>query len=88
MILMKLFSQNPFRSLHDHMEKTMECVEKVEKLFEALFLGDKDLVHSLSREISALEHDCDIIKQEIRAHLRKSALLGKPPGSCPLCRGW
>lgn len=75
MILMKLFAQNPFRSLQEHMEKTMECVAGVRGLFDALFNGDRARVTELAKVISKLEHECDIIKQEMRGHLRRSAFL-------------
>jgi len=51
-VFRKIFSKNPFRSLKQHMEKTKECVHKVDTLFVALFAGDKDKVFSLAKHSS------------------------------------
>lgn len=74
-MLWKVFTKNPFSSLKQHMQKTMECADKTLPLFEALFSGDTKKVDSLVKEISCLEHDCDIIKQEIHPLLTKSIFL-------------
>ncbi len=74
-MLVKLFTKNPFYSLKAHMKKTTQCVHKTKELFEALFAGDRDKVCALTKEISQLEHDCDIVKREIRANLSKSVFL-------------
>lgn len=74
-MLWTLFSKNPFRSLKELMKKTTICVEKTHDLFDALFLGDKHQVHALAIEISQIEHQCDLLRQEIRNHLSKSVFL-------------
>lgn len=74
-MLWTLFAKNPFRSLKEHMKKTMLCVERTHDLFDALFEGNKERVGELAKEISQLEHECDVIKQEIRTHLTNSVFL-------------
>jgi predicted phosphate transport protein (TIGR00153 family) len=74
-MLWALFAKNPFRSLREHMKKTMECLEHTRELFECLFRGENDRVHLLAKQISQLEHECDKLKHEIRENLRKSAFL-------------
>lgn len=75
MILWKLLSKNPFRSLQAHMDKTTVCVGKTRDLFDALFTGDEEQVKKLTQEISDVEHECDLIKQEIRTHVSRSVFL-------------
>lgn len=57
------------------MEKVAECVFKLPELFEALERGDYDLVKSVAKEISKLEHNADLTKNDIRNHLPKSLFL-------------
>jgi len=74
-MLWTLFAKNPFRSLKEHMKKTSLCVDLTGQIFEALFRKDKQSVSLLAKEISRVEHDCDILKQEIRGHLSQSVFL-------------
>jgi uncharacterized protein len=74
-MLWNLISKNPFAFLKAHMQKTEECVQKTQCIFDALFSGDKEKVISLAKEISQLEHDCDRIKQELRIQVAKSIFL-------------
>jgi len=75
MMFWKLISKNPFAFLKEHMQKTLNCVQKTKCIFDALFAKDKELVHTLAKEISQLEHDCDRIKQELRLQVAKSIFL-------------
>lgn len=74
-MLWTLFAKNPFRSLKEHMKKTSQCVELTDQIFEALFREDKERVSVVAKEISKTEHECDILKQEIRGHLSHSVFL-------------
>lgn len=74
-MLWDLITKNPFSSLKEHMKKTQICVKKTKLLFDALFAQDKETVLSLAKEISQLEHACDIIKQEVRVRAAKSILM-------------
>jgi uncharacterized protein len=74
-MLWTLFAKNPFRSLKEHMKKTSQCVDLTGQIFEALFRSDKERVSLLAKEISKTEHECDILKQEIRGHLTQSVFL-------------
>jgi predicted phosphate transport protein (TIGR00153 family) len=74
-MLWTLFAKNPFSSLKELMKKTMTCVDKTHDLFDALFAGDKERVHELAKEISQIEHQCDLLRQEIRNQLAKSVFL-------------
>ena len=74
-MLWNLISKNPFGSLKRHMEKTLVCVEKTESLFEAVFAGDRERVKLLAKEISQIEHECDLIKRELRTEVSRSIFL-------------
>lgn len=74
-MLWNIFAKNPFQSLETLMKKVMTCFEKTEGLFDALFAGDKQRVHALAKEISIIEHECDLLKQEMRSHMAKSVFL-------------
>lgn len=74
-MLWTLFAKNPFRSLKEHMKKTSLCVELTGQMFEALFASDKGRVSELAKEISRTEHECDLLKKEIRHHLTQSVFL-------------
>ncbi len=74
-MLWNLISKNPFASLKQHMEKTQLCVRKTRDIFAALFNDDKVTVSQLAKEISILEHECDLIKQSVRMEVAKSIFL-------------
>lgn len=74
-MLWNLISKNPFASLKQHMEKTQLCVQKTRDIFTALFNNEKDKVTQLAKEISVLEHECDLIKQSVRMQVAKSIFL-------------
>ncbi len=74
-MLWDLISKNPFSSLKEHMKKTQICVQKTKLMFDALFAKKQDGVKAFAIEISRIEHECDIIKQEIRIMVTKSIFL-------------
>lgn len=74
-MLWNLITKNPFASLKAHMEKTQLCVLKTKDIFQALFNGEKEKVKQLAKEISVLEHECDIIKQDLRMRVAQSIFL-------------
>lgn len=68
-IIARLFWQSPFEALHRHMLKVKECTDMLKPLIEAFILGDRTLIEERVERISKLEHEADIIKNEIREHL-------------------
>ncbi len=64
-----LFTKSPFTSLSDHMAKVLDCVLKVKDIFVALEAENYELVSSISKELSDLENEADLIKNEIRNNL-------------------
>lgn len=75
MLLLKLFTRNPFRALKQHMAKTTQCALKTRELFAALLAKDKNRVQQVVREISQLEHECDRMTQQLRFRLTQSVFL-------------
>lgn len=74
-MLWDLITKNPFGLVKSHMEKTQVCVAKTKDIFEAVFAGDKTRVLALAKEISKIEHECDLLKREIRSQVAKSIFL-------------
>jgi predicted phosphate transport protein (TIGR00153 family) len=74
-MLWNLITKNPFGLVRNHMEKTLVCVQKTKDIFEAVFAGDKSRVLLLAKEISKTEHECDLLKREIRSQIAKSIFL-------------
>lgn len=70
-----LFRGSPFAPLQDHLERVIECVHKMETLYEAYTQGDYEQIGLLAKEISKLEHMADLVKNEIRNDLPKGIFL-------------
>jgi predicted phosphate transport protein (TIGR00153 family) len=73
--LLKLFSKSPFSPLQIHMDKVANCVGKVKEIFTQLQNKDYEKVRSVSKQISNLEHEADLTKNDIRNHLTKGLFL-------------
>jgi len=57
------------------MDKVRACVDQIDPLFKALGKGDYDEVGKISELIVKLEHEADMIKDDIRTHMRQSMFL-------------
>lgn len=73
--ILSLFGRSPFAPLQSHMERVAKCVYRLLDLFEALEKNDEKQLEKIAEEISNLEHDADLIKNDIRNHLPKSLFL-------------
>ncbi len=73
--ILSMFSKSPFKPLASHMDKVRACVEQIKPLFEALENKDYDSVQKVSELIVKLEHEADMIKDDIRTHMRQSMFL-------------
>jgi uncharacterized protein len=71
----KLFGKSPFAPLQTHMDKVGSCVELLTKIFEILPQGNLEEIERLAHQVSKLEHEADITKNDIRNHLPKSLFL-------------
>ena len=74
-IIKDLFRESPFEPLRFHMKSVMECVAFVRPMFEAV----RDLKHEelqkLAKSIFKVEHQADMIKDEIRQTIPKRFFL-------------
>lgn len=73
--LLKLFGRSPFAPLQVHMDKVEKCVGKIKDVFQAVRKKDYSKVESLAKQISDLEHEADLTKNDIRNHLTKGLFL-------------
>jgi uncharacterized protein len=71
----RLFGKSPFAPLQTHMKKVTYCVEKLTDIFDVLPKMDMAKVEKLAKELSTLEHEADLTKNDIRNHLPKSLFL-------------
>jgi len=71
-ILSKLIPKTPFSHLQLHMEKTCACLTKLEELCKARVGSELDKLEPIVKQISELEYEADLIKNDIRASLPKS----------------
>lgn len=78
--LARLFGRSPFAPLQTHMEKVAICVKQILPLFDALEKKDYKQVSAIAKEISRLEHEADLTKNEIRNNLPTGLFL-------PIARG-
>lgn len=70
-----LFGTSPFGPIVEHSKKVHECVEMLWPLMEALIDEDYETIHQLHSKMSRLEHEADLIKNEVRAFLSKRTFL-------------
>ncbi len=71
----KLFGKSPFRPLVEHTRRVHATVELVRPFLEAYLAEEWERCEELHGEISKLEHEADLQKNEIRDHLPKSMFL-------------
>ncbi len=60
------FAATPFGPLCDHMEKVKQCVMLVAPMFESLLAGNWEELEQRAEAIFKIEHQADIIKNQIR----------------------
>jgi predicted phosphate transport protein (TIGR00153 family) len=73
--ILSMFSKSPFKPLGSHMGKVRACVDQIEPLFKSLDRKDYDDVGEIAELIVKLEHEADIIKDDIRTHMRQTVFL-------------
>lgn len=73
MTIARLFGKSPFAPLQSHMNKVALCIDKLSKIFESLQETEK--LARLVSDLSQLEHEADLTKNDIRNHLPKSLFL-------------
>ena len=71
----KLFRQSPFEPLRYHMGVVMKCVEFMLPMFEAVRDARYKELNKLARRVFKVEHQADIIKDDIRRVIPKRFFL-------------
>lgn len=64
-----MFGRSPFGPLREHLLKTLDCLECVEKLLKTFVKGDAQKVERFYRRVYKLEDEADAIKSTIRTRL-------------------
>ena len=70
-----LFGTSPFGPIVEHSKKVHECVEMLWPIMEALIGEDYATIRQLHSKMSRLEHEADLIKNEVRAFLSQRTFL-------------
>ncbi|MZG53129.1 MAG: TIGR00153 family protein [Nitrospinae bacterium] len=73
--ILSMFSKSPFKPLGSHMDKVRACVDQIDPMFKALHRGDYDEVGKISELIMKMEHEADMIKDDIRTHMKQTVFL-------------
>jgi predicted phosphate transport protein (TIGR00153 family) len=67
--------KSPFDQLVDHMGKVRECIDLLSDGLIKYYKGEYKGFSELAEKVSAIEHEADIIKGNIRNHLPNSLLM-------------
>jgi len=67
--------KSPFSQLLDHMGKVRQCVDILGEGLIKYYKGDYEEISELSKKVSKLEHEADLIKSNLRNHLPSSLLM-------------
>lgn len=68
-VIAELFRKSPLEATGAHLLKVKECSDALKPLIEAFIDRDKKTIGEQVEKISKLEHEADIIKNEIREHI-------------------
>lgn len=71
----RLFGKSPFFPLQSHMKKVSLCIKKLTEIFDKLPTSQPEEVEKFVKELSKLEHEADLTKNDIRNHLPRSLFL-------------
>lgn len=67
--IFNMFGKSPIKPIQEHMSVVACCVEELAALFKAVFAKDWQEVEKRQQKISALEHEADVIKRNVRSNL-------------------
>jgi hypothetical protein len=81
----EIVRKSPFDGLLKHAEKVKECVSLLKEEMEAYCREEWDKFDKLVNEVAELEHEADLIKGNIRAHLPKSIFMPVDKSSFLTC---
>lgn len=67
--------KSPFTGLLEHMNKVKECISLLQEGVLKYIDGDYVSFHEIADKVEKIEHEADLIKGNIRAHLPSSVLM-------------
>ena len=73
--IIKTIYKNPFEGLKCHSLKLDECVGYMKKCIDAYLSCEFEKVELYKKKVSQIEHEADLIKGNIRAHMPKSIFM-------------
>lgn len=71
----KVFGRSPFVPLQIHMEKVAECVKQLPDAIIAYRREESETVEEHRKKISRLEHEADVLKDDIRNSLPRGLFM-------------
>ena len=71
----RIFGKSPFQPLQTHMKKVSGCMKKLVEIFQTLSQRSSEELERLAKDLSKLEYEADLTKNDIRNHLPKSLFL-------------
>ena len=77
-LLANIFGTSPVKPLEKHVDIAYRCTKQLNGFFKAAVAGNWDKAAEYRDTISALEHEADDLKKEIRMHLPKSLFMPVP----------
>lgn len=77
-MLANIFGSSPVQPLEQHVHISYRCTRELSGFFKAVIADDWDTVRKIRDNISALEHEADDLKKQIRIHLPKSLFMPVP----------
>lgn len=69
--IFNMFGRSPIKPIEEHMKVVAECVGELSGFFKAIFESDWENAEKIQQKISALEHEADVIKRNVRSNLPK-----------------
>jgi predicted phosphate transport protein (TIGR00153 family) len=73
-----MFGQSPIKPMQEHMAVAVDASGKLVTFFEAVIGDDWEQAYATQQAISALEHQADDMKKQLRLQLPKSLFLPVP----------
>ena len=70
-----ILGKSPFGPIQDHMDKVYETATVLPSFFEAFLSGDEEKTTEIRKTILKMEHEADLLKNDIRDNLPKSYFL-------------
>src|SRR3989338_7761593 len=74
----QLFARSPIRPIQMHMEKSYQAVVELNEFLEQAIANNWAQAERIQQKVSALEHEADALKMQVRLNLPKGIFLPAP----------